>query len=715
MLHRFAIIHIFVENHHKRSAHSLDTQNKALVKSDLFMTTIVEKMKEIVVIFDARGRLIYFNKAAEKYMTTGLFLFSESADYCNRELFHADGKTIMAPAENPILRAVKGEKVANEEVWVIPKGKPLSILQVNAKTIFDKVQEASVLLVECHDITEQRWAQQRLAVRMERYKSLIDYNPDIVCWLDLNGNILSINPATEKITGYRKDELLNRPVKQFVLKKEWRELKRNAIQAMNGKLRSFEMTILEQEGESLFLHITIVPMTVENRVVGMYAIAKDITARKKDEQMIHYLAYHDTLTALPNRRFLQKTLTEYLQMATQNISILFIGLDRFKLINDTLGHTVGDTLLKQVAERLLCSVRMENSVFRFGGDEFIIILPKRTKETTEKEVKCLLNEFARPFDLDGQEYIITPSIGISSFPIDGHDADHLIRKADTAMHHAKKLGKNTYQFYTKDMDEPILRKMKIEKELHNAIEQEQFVIHYQPQVNANEHMVGMEALIRWQHPELGLVSPMEFIPVAEETGLIIPIGKWVLLNACKQGKLWQEAGLPPVRVAVNLSPRQFHDEKLVSMVEEILKETKFDPLYLELEITENMAMQEGTHVIAKLQELKKLGLKISIDDFGTGYSSLSYLQKFPLDTLKIDRSFIKSLTSGSDELAIVKAIIVMAKSLNLKVLAEGVELIEQKNLLFHLGCNEIQGYLYGKPMPYEQLVAEYQRNKLFSL
>lgn len=687
----------------------METEKKHVIFNEAFMKTILENMAEIVMVYDVEGKLLYTNFLAKTRDNSNHKPLSESDPLNNKGLYLADGKTPINPDTNPIFRVLKGEVIINEEIWVMPKGKPLTILQINGRAIYDHNYEIIGALIVSHDITEQRWAQQRLTVSEQRYKSLYYHNLDIVCWFDLNGNFLNVNPATEKITGYQLNDLINQSVKQFLQGKDWNKIVKISLRAKKGLSQNFETSIIHKHGNTLFLHITIVPITVENNVVGMYAIAKDITARKKDEQMINYLAYHDTLTSLPNRRVFHKNLHDFILKEKKHTSILFIDLDRFKLINDTLGHSIGDALLRQVARRLSLCVGEENTVYRFGGDEFTIILPNGTRKNTENIAEHILKEFVHPFKLDNQEYIITPSIGISEYPLNGLNAEELIRKADTAMYRAKEQGKNIFKFYTEDLNEPIIRKMKIEKELHKALEQDQFVIHYQPQVSLNGEIQGMEALIRWQHPELGFVSPAEFIPIAEETGLIISIGRWVLTEACKQNKLWQDAGLSPIRVAVNLSARQFHDEKLVSIVKQVLMDTALDPKYLELEITESIAMQDGTSVVAKLQSLKQIGITIAIDDFGTGYSSLSYLKKYPLDTLKIDRSFIASITDEADELAIVKAIIMMAKSLNLKVLAEGVETVEQKNLLHSLGCDEFQGYFYSKPLPIEQLKLHYSK------
>jgi len=375
-------------------------------------------------------------------------------------------------------------------------------------------------------------------------------------------------------------------------------------------------------------------------------------------------------------------------------------LDRFKNINDTVGHAVGDLLLKAVSERLQSCLGEALVISRQGGDEFTIILQDINKVETEKVAQRIIDHMAEPFLIEENEIYISTSIGISMFPSDGNDQETLMKNADTAMYHAKEKGRNNFQFFTAKLNEVISRKMKLEKNLRKALGQKEFEVHYQPKYNIQSGSItGMEALIRWRSPEYGMISPMEFIPLAEESGLIIPLGEWILYTACAQNKKWQDEGNLSIPVAVNLSARQFQHPGFVDTVDEVLRETCLDPKYLELEITESIAMNDVRDVIAKLKSLKNLGIKISIDDFGTGYSSLSYLHKFPIDALKIDKSFINDINNDSDDTTIVKTIISMAHNLKLDVIAEGVEKVEQLWFLKKNSCDQVQGYLYSPPIP----------------
>ncbi|MBP1153752.1 MULTISPECIES: EAL domain-containing protein [unclassified Paenibacillus] len=431
---------------------------------------------------------------------------------------------------------------------------------------------------------------------------------------------------------------------------------------------------------------------------------------EKLQKMFHeiqYLAYYDSLTALPNR-LLFKQQTEAILKQTkiegQTAAILFFDLDRFKVINDTLGHSTGDLLLQKVAERLRNCFRHDDVLSRMGGDEFTAVLPNITREQTAEVARRILDAVSQPIHIKGHELFITASIGIGMYPDDGLDHQALVKNADQAMYSAKDKGKNTYSFYTEEMDEASSNQIILETMMHKALDQQEFLLYYQPKMNAmSGALTGLEALIRWPHPEKGWISPADFIPAAEETGLIHPIGEWVLRCACAQNKAWQDAGYPAVSVSVNLSVRQFREQSLVHLISEVLQETGLDPQYLELEITENISVHNMEYVLSVLHQIKRLGVKISIDDFGTGYSSLSYLKKFPIDQLKIDQSFIRDIQHQREDYAIVKAIISMAHSLGLNVVAEGVETEGQFSLLRKMNCNEIQGFFVSEPFPPEQI------------
>jgi diguanylate cyclase len=432
---------------------------------------------------------------------------------------------------------------------------------------------------------------------------------------------------------------------------------------------------------------------------------------KKKNAEIEYQANYDFLTGLPNRRLFNKMSSDLMRLnCKKTMAFLFLDLDRFKLINDMFGHSAGDYILKAVTERIGSILKEGETISRKGGDEFLLLLTNTSYEQTKNKAQLILEELEKPFIYEGNELFITCSIGISLYPTDAEDTDSLVKNADIALYRAKDQGKNNYQFYTPQMNEAIQRRALLEKGMRRALERNEFTLHYQPQINLHNGMlIGNEALIRWINPELGMISPLEFIPLAEETGLIVEIGEWVLRTACKQNKEWQDAGAPEMRVSVNLSLRQFQQENLVDLVTEVLRETGLKPQYLELEITESIAMYNEEYVIAKLKALKKLGVRIAIDDFGTGYSSLSYLKKFPIHTLKIDKSFVKDITVDSDDGKIVTAIIAMAHNLRLNVIAEGIETDEQLQFLQQQKCNEAQGYLFSRPLSVEDF------NKMFKV
>jgi diguanylate cyclase (GGDEF)-like protein len=431
---------------------------------------------------------------------------------------------------------------------------------------------------------------------------------------------------------------------------------------------------------------------------------------------LNHLAYHDALTDLPNRILFEDRLTQALIPAEHNrqtLGVLFFSLDRFKKIHDTLGRAIGDRLLQEVAERLRSSAHRGETVARFEGDEFALLLTQigGTEGEDVVEVIFQINESLKlPFVVDGHELFITASFGITLYPDDGADAPTLLKNADAALYRAKEQGGDNYQFYTADMNAKAMKRLTLENSLRRALERNEFEVYYQPVLDTNTgKIVGMEALLRWHHPELGLVQPAEFIPLAEDTGMIVPIGEWVLRTACAQSKSWQEAGFAPLALAVNLSARQFQQQNLSEVVVLILQETGLNPHDLGLELTESSIMKNAESAVRTLGELKALGVKIAIDDFGTGYSSLGYLKRLPIDTLKIDRSFVRDVTTDADDAALVMAIITLAHNLRLKVIAEGVETEEQRRFLHLLRCDEWQGYLCSKPLPvdaFEKLLSQ---------
>ena len=474
-------------------------------------------------------------------------------------------------------------------------------------------------------------------------------------------------------------------------------------------------------GDAFLVSLIVVALTI-NFVSQVTKLKQELATRKEAEQQIRFLAYYDSLTSLPNRFFFKELLEHAISYADRHdlvMAVLFIDLDYFKRINDTLGHDKGDKLLRSVTNRLLRSIRSSDYVARWdddagevtdfmsrlGGDEFIFLLHDLTRpEDAATVANRILSDIAEPFDLDGREVFITASIGVSLYPADGRDVDELLKNADVAMYHAKSKGRNNCQFYSKSMTSGAVEFLNLKNKLHRALEHKEFLVHYQPRLSLSEKkLIGLEALLRWKPHDGDIVLPSEYIALTEETGLIIPIGEWVLREACRQGKAWQEEGNIPLVVSVNLSNRQFDQDDLIEVVKSALNDAALEARYLELEITESAIMHDPEEAIATLHQLKGMGVKISIDDFGTGYSSLNYLRRIPLDYLKIDRSFVNNIgTSYSDE-AIIKTVIALAHSLRLRVVAEGVETDRQVDFLKDCGCDEVQGFLFSPPMSADEI------------
>lgn len=529
---------------------------------------------------------------------------------------------------------------------------------------------------------------------------------------DGDHRIISANAACEPITGYAPGELIGETPRILRSGRHGEEFygDLNAALARDGQWTG-EVWNRRKDGHVYPQWMTVTAVSDANgRVVNYISSFFDISARKEAEARIHFLAHHDALTGLPNRVLLQDRIHQAISSARRKnvrVAVLFLDLDRFKLINDSLGHDFGDAMLEQVAARLSRSLREGETVARLGGDEFVIVLPSLThSEDASVVANRLITDIGRPLDLKGQSFHVTTSVGISVFPDDGDTVETLLRNADTAMYHAKELGRNNFQFYTEALNAIVTERVLLENDMRRGLEQHEFVVHYQPQIDARSgQVIGAEALVRWHHPAKGMISPARFIPVAEDTGMIVPLGEYVLHEACRQAAQWARTLPVPLRMGVNLSARQFAMSNLFEAVQRTLEDTGLVPDRLELELTESMLMERPEDAAALLQRLSALGVRIAIDDFGTGYSSLSYLRRFAIDRLKVDQSFIQDLSSDPNDAAIVRAVISLAHTLNLEVIAEGVETLDHLHRLREWGCFDVQGFLFSKPLPASEFEA----------
>ncbi len=524
-----------------------------------------------------------------------------------------------------------------------------------------------------------------------------------------DGTIVKVNEATIRQLGYSEQELIDMPIENLIAEEEalFKAMLATDM-AKHGEVSNIETTLLTQDHRKIPVVFSgSVMLDNKGRKRGVVFVAKDITERKRAEEHLNYLANHDSLTGLPNRMLFLDRISQViprLPWRDRYLGVLFLDLDRFKTLNDTLGHDVGDLLLKGVAERLKDCVRDGDTVARLGGDEFVIMLNDVAKKSDVAQVaKNIIKQLSVPFDLAGEEFVATTSIGVSLFPVDGNDPHVLLKNADTAMYRAKDAGRNNFKFYSSDMNEKAAQNLKLEIAIRRGLEREEFILYYQPQVSLHTgEIIGVEALARWIHPEEGLIPPFNFLPVAEETGLIVPMGEQLLYQACRQGERWNQAGLA-VKVAVNIAERQFKHVNLPKLVSKVLTETGFPPEYLDLELTEGILMDQVDQAVETLETLKEMGVSLSLDDFGTGYSSLSYLKRFAIDTLKVDRSFVMDIPKDEDDMAITRAVVEMGRSLGLQVIAEGVEDEAQLQFLKQIGCQSMQGFYFSKPVPADEV------------
>ncbi|WP_240941564.1 GGDEF domain-containing phosphodiesterase [Paenibacillus sp. HB172176] len=525
--------------------------------------------------------------------------------------------------------------------------------------------------------------------------------------LDGNGILLEMNEACSRMLGYQRDNLLGSPIMQLIDPASRHLLDEAIEQSRNGDTMQSNITIAHRSGFPLELQIVCAPMSQDDEVIGTLLICHDLSDRKRNVERIRYMAYYDDMTGLPNRTLFQMKLTESLSRAKEDeelIGICYLDLDRFKLVNASFGREFGDMLLMQVAERLNRGLAEQDYVARMEGDEFALLLNSiETQEDLLDKSKQILKSIEEPYELKGFPLHITASIGLVTNMNIQDDGYTLFKKADMALVKAKESGKNDCLLYDDSWSNSSFERLKLQHEMYRAIQRSEFVLHYQPQYDlVNGSMVGVEALVRWMHPVRGLLTPGDFIPLAEESGMIVQIGDWVLLEACRQNKEWQDAGFKPMPVSVNLSIRQFLQHDLASRVSEVLELTGLEPQYLDLEITESMTIDVG-HISRCLLSITDLGVGISVDDFGTGYSSFHYLKNFPIDRLKIDRSFVRDIQQDPNDAEIVAAIIAMAHNLNIQVIAEGVENEEQMNFLRRHHCDEMQGFFWSPPVPSDSI------------
>jgi diguanylate cyclase (GGDEF)-like protein/PAS domain S-box-containing protein len=685
-------------------------RTRELKESEERYRELVQNANSIIIKMDVQGKILFFNEFAQNFF-----------GYAKDEIIGRNAIGTIIPYRDNTGRdlAAMFEEIKrdpdrfkqNENENIKKNGVRAWIAWTN-KAVYDSNGNVIGFLSVGQDITERRRAEETLLRERNRAQRYLDIAGVIIIALDREQKVVMINQKGCDILGYSEEEIRGKNwFDHFIPAEDTSRVKDTFNKLMSGRIapvEHFENPVLTRSGELRIMawHNTII-RDGSGAIIELLSSGEDITERKKAEETLEYQMYHDLLTGLPNRTFFMEHLSLALPQAhrrRQKLAVMFLDIDRFKVTNDTFGHTAGDELLKKIAIRLKGCMRESDILARIGGDEFTILLPDITHvEDAARISEKISTVLKQPFRVNDQEIYVTASIGISIYPDDSNYGEDLLKHADIAMFHAKEQGGNGYQFYSPSINIRTLERIILESSLRRTLERGELVVHYQPQVNVNtREIVGVEALVRWQHPELGLLHPDQFLPLAEEIGFTL-IDEWVLRTACAQAREWHETGLLPIRVTVNLTARQFKHPNLVALVSQVLQDAGLDPEWLELEITENVAMADVTVTAASLIQLTRMGVKCSIDDFGTGYSSLSYLKRLPIHKLKIDKSFIHGLIDDPEDQAIVNAVISLAHSLNLKVVAEGVEKEEQVLFLQEKGCDEMQGYVFSRPLPAAEL------------
>jgi diguanylate cyclase (GGDEF)-like protein/PAS domain S-box-containing protein len=672
----------------------------ALRESEKRYRLLVERMREGLAQADNDGLLQFVNDR-----------FCEMVGYSREELIGHPGARLLAYPEDVALMEEKARlrlrQVADQcEVRMRRKDGTVIWVEIGGAPVVDSESNVAGSIGVYKDVTERRLAEEALRDSEARYRLMAENSTDMISRTSNRGIILYASDASRRLLGYEPSELVGHSFYDFIFPPDREEVHHLTALIHESGPTTFAYRVEKKDGSLVWFETTsrIIRDVVSGEIREVVGVSRDITERKTVEEHIEYQAYHDALTGLPNRRLFRDRLTVALAHARRlkhPLAVMFLDLDRFKVVNDTLGHSVGDEFLKVVATRLQAALREEDSVARMGGDEFTVLLADlKTSNDAAKIAQKVLETVAQPLPIEGTELFLTTSIGIALFPSDGDTAEALLANADHAMYRAKDAGRNSYQMFTPAMNSRALERLSLESDLRHALGRNELELYYQPQINiATGRITGVEALLRWNRPGFGLVGPKEFIPVAEETRLIVPIGEWVLHEACRQAKAWEQGRQSSFRMAINLSPRQFQHSDLPQLIGAALALSGLAPASLELEITESLAMQNTTRTIATLHRLREMGVQIAIDDFGTGHSSLNYLRSFPIDSVKIDQEFVQEIEASAADRAIVSAVIGMARGLRLRVTAEGVETERQLNFLREQGCEEVQGFLFGEPVP----------------
>ena len=690
-------------------------RTEAAFKEQLHFTrALMDAIPNPVYFKDLEGRYRVYNRAWHE-------LWGDGKDWVGKSVHDMFGEPIAAihdERDRPLLAGQSS--VQYEALMPITGGRQREMLY-NKVSFVDQEGKVAGLIGTITDVTGYKETERALEASEARFRVLTESGLDLISVLAADGAILYQSLALKNLLGYDPSETIGRNVFDLIHREEV-EAARNAFMRIveTSHFREpLEFRIRHRDGQWRTFESLGTNCLDNPHIRGVVFNSRDVTDRKAIQQRIQHLAYHDNLTGLPNRGLLQDRLGHSIARAERSgrkVAVLFLDLDNFKNINDTLGHDVGDELLRQVSRRLSECVRAGDTIARQGGDEFIVLLDNLEDGRGASVVaQKILNSLRAAFSLGGTEQHVSGSVGIAVYPEDGRDAQTLMKNADTAMFHGKGIGKNTYQYFTAQMNIAVKRRMTLESALRRAVLQKDFVLHYQPEVNLDTgEIVAVESLVRWKTEDSGTVMPGDFIPLAEETGLINEIGEWVLREACRQNKEWQARGLAPRRIAVNLSARQFADKAFLDTVVRVLEDTKLDPKWLELEITESQVMRQTEGMILLLGRLSEMGVHLAIDDFGTGYSSLSYLKRLPIQKLKIDQSFIRDITVDPNDAAIVVAIINMARSLDLETIAEGVETAGQLALLREKGCRTGQGFYFSAPVSAESVYLLLRQNNLYS-